>query len=107
MLTYPLLLFREDPFDESNDKQVLFDGKEGVIFNGIPDWVYEEDVLRSNNAIHVSPNGGKIAYARFDDTKVPEFQYPVYGDYNNVSNNNYPEYKSVHFNISLINHHFL
>ena len=93
------MLFREDPFDESNDKQVFYDGKEGeegVIFYGIPDWVYEEDVLRSNNAIHVSPNGGKIAYARFDDTNVPEFQYPVYGNPYDVTNNNYPEYKSVY-----------
>ena len=51
--------------------------------------------MRSNNAIQISPNGGKIAYARFDDTEVPEFQYPVYGDPFNVSKNKYPEYKYI------------
>ena len=92
-ISFLLWTFRENPFEENTDLPVTNDGKDGVIFNGIPDWVYEEDVLRTNNAIHGSPNAGKIAYARFDDSHVPEFQYPVYGDPFDVSKNKYPEYK--------------
>ncbi|XP_054168266.1 dipeptidyl peptidase 4-like isoform X2 [Oppia nitens] len=49
------------------------------IFNGIPDWVYEEEVLSSSNAIWWSPDGSKICFAQFNDTNVDVMQYPWYG----------------------------
>lgn len=91
------MISRGNPFGNTDHYKVTNDGKDGVIFNGIPDWVYEEDVLRTNNAIHISANAGKIAYARFDDSHVPEFQYTVYGDPFDVSKNKYPEYKKLRY----------
>ncbi|KAL5479676.1 hypothetical protein EMCRGX_G023232 [Ephydatia muelleri] len=46
---------------------------------GIPDWVYEEEVLSSNSAIWWAPDGVKILYAAFNDSLVQDFQFPIYG----------------------------
>ena len=65
------------------------------VFNGIPDWVYEEEVLGVNYANHISNTGYKMAFAQFNDTLVQEFQYPHYGDPNDVLHNQYPVYRYV------------
>ncbi|XP_048480893.1 venom dipeptidyl peptidase 4 isoform X6 [Plutella xylostella] len=54
-------------------------GKLNVLYNGIPDWVYEEEVLSSNNAIWFSPSGSQLAYATFDDSAVRVMRVPHYG----------------------------
>ncbi|CAG9090420.1 unnamed protein product [Plutella xylostella] len=54
-------------------------GKLNVLYNGIPDWVYEEEVLSSNNAIWFSPSGSQLAYATFDDGAVRVMRVPHYG----------------------------
>lgn len=48
--------------------------------NGIPDWVYEEEVLSSNSAVWFNPNGTRLAFIRFDDTPTRIINFPVYGD---------------------------
>lgn len=58
--------------------QITTDGSKSV-YNGIPDWVFEEEVFSSNSATWFSPDGKKIAFIRFDDTKVPTMTLPVYG----------------------------
>jgi len=40
------------------------------IYNGIPDWVYEEEVLDTNKALHASPDGKFLAFAQFNDSMV-------------------------------------
>ncbi|XP_037044389.1 venom dipeptidyl peptidase 4-like isoform X1 [Bradysia coprophila] len=60
--------------------QLTSDGVDGVIYNGVPDWVYEEEVLGSGGALWFSPNGQKIAIGSFDDTEVEEFTYVLYED---------------------------
>lgn len=55
-------------------------GTPNVIYNGIPDWVYEEEVLGSDAAAWFSPDGNYLAYASFDDTNVREYMYEIYGD---------------------------
>ncbi|XP_062908401.1 dipeptidyl peptidase 4-like isoform X1 [Mobula hypostoma] len=55
-------------------------GKEYDILNGIPDWVYEEEMFSSNNALWWSPNGRFLAYAEFNDTATEMIEYPFYGD---------------------------
>ncbi len=57
------------------------------------DWVYEEEVLASNDAHYISPDGYKIAFAQFNDTLVKDFKYPNYGDPSDVINAQYPTYK--------------
>ncbi|XP_076459137.1 dipeptidyl peptidase 4-like isoform X4 [Babylonia areolata] len=56
-------------------------GKPGDIFNGVPDWVYEEEILSSDHAVWWSPGGGHLCYAVFNDTGVKRYTLPVYGDF--------------------------
>jgi hypothetical protein len=50
-----------------------------VILNGIPDWLYEEEILSKNNAIWFSPNGSRLCFASFDDSLVDVVSFPFYG----------------------------
>ncbi len=59
--------------------QVTTDGKMNHIINGATDWVYEEE-FGFDNGIYWSPNGTYLAYYRFDESKVKEFQMAMYGD---------------------------
>uniref|UniRef100_A0A1A9V199 Venom dipeptidyl peptidase 4 n=1 Tax=Glossina austeni TaxID=7395 RepID=A0A1A9V199_GLOAU len=58
------------------------DGKNGVIYNGIPDWVYEEEVLSNSNALWWSPDGSKLLVGWFNDTDVETYKYFIYGEAN-------------------------
>lgn len=58
--------------------QITTDGSKNIS-NGIPDWVFEEEVFSSNSATWFSPDGKKIAFIRFDDTDVRLMTLPVYG----------------------------
>ena len=63
------------------------------VFNGIPDWVYEEEVLGVNYAHYITEAGTRIAYAQFNDTLVPDFRYPHYGNPEDILHSQYPEYR--------------
>ncbi|XP_072033192.1 prolyl endopeptidase FAP-like [Amphiura filiformis] len=60
--------------------QLTDTGEDMNIFNGIPDWVYEEEMLSSNNAIYWSQENTHIVFGVFNDTNVRRAWYP---DYNN------------------------
>ncbi|KAH9832495.1 dipeptidyl aminopeptidase [Rhodofomes roseus] len=48
------------------------------MFNGIPDWVYEEEVFSADYALWWSPDSKNIAYLSFDETAVDEYTFPIY-----------------------------
>ncbi|KFD57070.1 hypothetical protein M513_01955 [Trichuris suis] len=48
------------------------------IRNGVADWVYEEEVLETSNALWWSYKGRSIAYATFDDRNVEKVILPYY-----------------------------
>ncbi|CCH46400.1 hypothetical protein BN7_5993 [Wickerhamomyces ciferrii] len=77
-----------------NTNQSTFDG-DAQVFNGKPDWVYEEEVLEGDSALWWSPNGEFISFLRANDTLVSEFQIPyfVQGDAKDV----YPEVRSLKY----------
>ncbi|KAK4128979.1 hypothetical protein N657DRAFT_608911 [Parathielavia appendiculata] len=54
--------------------QITKDGGSEV-FNGVPDWVYEEEVFSGASATWWSEDGSYIAFLRTNETGVPE--YPV------------------------------
>lgn len=58
--------------------QITQDGKWNHIINGAADWVYEEEFSMSK-AFEWSPDGKKIAFIRFDETEVPEFNMQTWG----------------------------
>ncbi|NXN08404.1 DPP4 peptidase, partial [Indicator maculatus] len=64
----------------SEPVQITENGEENKIFNGIPDWVYEEEMFGTHSALWWSPNGSFVAYATFNDTKVPVIEYSFYSE---------------------------
>ncbi len=66
--------------DITNGKrtQVTTDGEKNKIINGVTDWVYEEE-FAFVKAYAWNADGSKIAFLRFDETRVPEFSMDMYG----------------------------
>ncbi len=58
--------------------QITDDGEKNSIINGITDWVYEEE-FAFVRAFQWNSDGTKIAYLKFDESKVPQFSMDVYG----------------------------
>jgi dipeptidyl-peptidase-4 len=54
------------------EQQITTDGKPNAIINGSTDWVYEEE-LRLTQAFAWSPDNRRIAFYRFDETGVTEY----------------------------------
>ncbi|KAM4711169.1 dipeptidyl peptidase 4-like [Anableps anableps] len=65
---------------ESPTEQITSNGEPNKILNGIPDWVYEEEMFSSNQGFWWSPGGKYLAYAEFNDTLVHNIEYSWYGD---------------------------
>ena len=61
------------------ESQVTYDGKNNQIINGATDWVYEEE-FGFDKGFYWSPKGDRIAYYKFDETAVKEFQMATYGE---------------------------
>uniref|UniRef100_A0A3B3VKZ5 Dipeptidyl-peptidase 6b n=1 Tax=Poecilia latipinna TaxID=48699 RepID=A0A3B3VKZ5_9TELE len=53
-------------------------GKDGVIFNGLTDWLYEEEILQTHIAHWWSPDGLRLAYMTINDTLVPKMEVPYF-----------------------------
>lgn len=66
----------------------LTDSGSETRFNGVPDWVYEEEVLSVDFALWWSPDAGELAFLQLDETDVDVYEFPVY----NPTSNSY----SVH-----------
>ncbi|XP_053141390.1 prolyl endopeptidase FAP-like isoform X4 [Hemicordylus capensis] len=59
--------------------QITTDGTWNGVFNGIPDWVYEEEMFAAKYALWWSPNSKNIAFLQFNDTDIPVIEYSYYG----------------------------
>ncbi|CAH1965772.1 unnamed protein product [Acanthoscelides obtectus] len=66
---------RTSPVDET-DTQLTFTGTPDVIYNGVPDWLYQEDVLQTPEALWSSPDGSHLLYATFNDSEVGILNFP-------------------------------
>ncbi|XP_040296671.1 dipeptidyl peptidase 4-like [Bufo bufo] len=69
---------RDSP--EKPSVNLTSDGEEDKILNGVPDWVYEEEMFSTNYALWWSPSGRFLTYAQFNETGVPIIEYTFYGD---------------------------
>lgn len=59
------------------EKQITQDGEKNKIINGAPDWVYEEE-FEFKKAFEWSPDGKKIAFMKFDESRVKEYSMKIY-----------------------------
>ncbi|XP_051938967.1 inactive dipeptidyl peptidase 10-like [Hippocampus zosterae] len=63
---------------QSSSWRLTSSGQEAIIFNGIADWLYEEEVLHTQAAHWWSPDGSRLAYLTIDDSLVPNMLLPSY-----------------------------
>ncbi|XP_035460771.2 inactive dipeptidyl peptidase 10-like [Scophthalmus maximus] len=61
---------------QSSSWRLTSSGQEGIIFNGIADWLYEEEVLHTQAAHWWSPDGSRLAYLNINDSLVPNMLLP-------------------------------
>uniref|UniRef100_A0A8C3LDR5 Dipeptidyl peptidase like 10 n=1 Tax=Chrysolophus pictus TaxID=9089 RepID=A0A8C3LDR5_CHRPC len=64
------------PDVKSSSLRLTSSGKEGIIFNGIADWLYEEELLHSHIAHWWSPDGERLAFLTINDSLVPSMVIP-------------------------------
>uniref|UniRef100_A0A2K6JV86 A-type potassium channel modulatory protein DPP6 n=1 Tax=Rhinopithecus bieti TaxID=61621 RepID=A0A2K6JV86_RHIBE len=83
--------------------RVVSTGKEGVVYNGLSDWLYEEEILKTHIAHWWSPDGTRLAYATINDSRVPLMELPTYTGsvYPTVKPYHYPKAGSENPSISL------
>ncbi|CAK8673557.1 unnamed protein product [Clavelina lepadiformis] len=55
-------------------------GQQNMKYYGIPDWMYEEEMISANNVLYWSPDASKIAFLETDETGVQLIKYTWYGD---------------------------
>ncbi|WP_026999977.1 S9 family peptidase [Eisenibacter elegans] len=65
--------------NDLRETAVTTDGKANEIINGMADWVYEEE-FSFTQALFWSPDGQRLAYYRFDERQVPEFNMQMWPD---------------------------
>ena len=82
--------------------QVTKDGKLNEIINGATDWVYEEE-FEFNQAYQWNALGNKIAFYRFDESGVKEFEMSEYNEslYPSVYKFKYPKAGEANSIVSL------
>jgi len=69
-------LFVKD-LDNNTETQITTDGEKNKVKNGWSDWVYEEEFSKAESFFW-NANGTKIAFIRYDETNVKEFEMPIY-----------------------------
>lgn len=60
------------------EQQITRDGKFNHIINGTTDWVYEEE-FGITQGFYWSPDSKKIAFFRFDESKVKQYNMQMWG----------------------------
>ncbi|KAM7380904.1 hypothetical protein PAMP_004174 [Pampus punctatissimus] len=61
---------------QSSSWRLTSSGQEGIVFNGISDWLYEEELLHTQVAHWWSPDSSRLAYLTINDSLVPNMLLP-------------------------------
>jgi dipeptidyl-peptidase-4 len=73
---------------DQSEKAITTDGKFNQLIHGSTDWVYEEE-FAFVKAFEWAPDGKKIAYYTFDESRIPEYNMQLWGE--NATSRLYPE----------------
>ncbi|GAB6021484.1 Inactive dipeptidyl peptidase 10 [Chamberlinius hualienensis] len=80
----------------SSSVKVLTQSKPNeAVLNGVPDWIYGEEIFSSNNALWFSNDGNLLCYASFNDTLVSSQPFQLYEDSNKLLN--YPQSHNIKY----------
>lgn len=87
--------------DTDTVTQITLDGGENL-FYGVPDWVYEEEVLTGNSATWWSNDGNYIAFFRTNESAVPTYPVQYFisrpsGTEPEPGEENYPEVREIKY----------
>ena len=63
--------------DFNTESPITTDGLVGSIINGTPDWVYEEE-FEQTRYFEFSPDSKMVAFVKFNESKVPQYSFPLY-----------------------------
>jgi hypothetical protein len=61
--------------------RITYSGKDQLIYNGIADWVYEEEIIGGPKTFWLSPDGKRLAFSTINDSMVDIMSWPYYGPY--------------------------
>ncbi|KAK7873601.1 hypothetical protein R5R35_009292 [Gryllus longicercus] len=61
------------------DVRLTDTGVPGVVYNGVPDWLYQEDILPTPEALWGSPDGSHLLFMSFNDSEVRSMAFPWFG----------------------------
>ncbi|KAF7993846.1 hypothetical protein HCN44_011115 [Aphidius gifuensis] len=79
---------------KSDEYRVTDTAVPGVHSNGFPDWLYEEEILKSAQAIWMSKDGHMMLYATFNDSLVEQMHMSWFGEETKAL---YPEVWSLRY----------
>ncbi|XP_029385720.1 inactive dipeptidyl peptidase 10-like [Echeneis naucrates] len=83
---------------QSSSWRLTSSGQEEVIFNGIADWLYEEEVLHTQVTHWWSSDGSRLAYLTINDSLVPNMLLPRFTGSLYPRGKEYPYPKMGHIN---------
>lgn len=83
-------------FGVPETRQITSDGS-AQIFNGKPDWVYEEEVFESDTALWWSPDSSHLAFLHSNDTEVPEYPITYFARENPGDTASYPSVEKIKY----------
>jgi len=87
---------------QKKEETITTDGKVNNIINGATDWVYEEE-FAIWKGFTWSPNSDKIAFYRFDESKVKEFEMTMFGKlYPSTTQFKYPKAGEANSTINIL-----
>lgn len=65
------------------------------IYNGVPDWLYESEILKTSHTMWFSPDSVYLLYLTFNDSMVEEYKYTWYDA--RKPDIKYPKIKSIKY----------
>ena len=71
--------------------QLTTSGIAGTIYNGVADWLYEEEILGKSETIYINKDGTKMAYIFFNDSGVEQHELQKFGQQDSVLRFRYPK----------------
>ncbi|XP_032998543.1 inactive dipeptidyl peptidase 10-like [Lacerta agilis] len=66
------------PGVSSRAKRITTSGHQAVVFNGIADWLYEEEILQAASTHWCSPDSMWLAYLSINNSLVPKMELPQF-----------------------------
>lgn len=70
------IYYQSSPKINTNER-ITTDGSSNI-FNGVTDWLYQEEIFLTSQALWWSKNGEQLAFLTIDNQKVRHANIPIY-----------------------------